>query len=99
MYVHKDYQGQGVASNLLQILQDEAIRLGVKRIWANVSITAKPFFERYGFVTVQPQTVQVRGVSMNNFRMEKALLCSLGLISYSHSYSCIRRISDRKNTL
>lgn len=74
MFVHKDYQGQGVASNLLQILQEEAIRLGVKRVWANVSITAKPFFERHGFVTVQPQTVKRRGVSINNFRMEKALL-------------------------
>lgn len=72
MYVHKDHQRQGVASALLSILEEEAIQLGVQRIWANVSITAKPFFERHGFVTVQLQTVNVRGVCMNNFKMEKA---------------------------
>ena len=32
MFVHKDYQGQGIASDMLQILQEEAIRLGVKRV-------------------------------------------------------------------
>lgn len=71
IYVHKDYQRQGVASALLNTLEQEAVQLGVKQIWANVSITAKPFFERHGYVTVQPQTVNVRGVSMNNFKMEK----------------------------
>lgn len=72
MYVHKDYQRQGVASALLGILEEVAISLGVQQIWANVSITAKPFFERHGYVIVQPQTVNIRGVSMNNFKMAKA---------------------------
>lgn len=72
MYVHKDYQRQGVGSALLNILEEEAIQLGVRQIWANVSITAKPFFERHGFTTVQSQTVNVRGVSLKNFKMEKA---------------------------
>lgn len=72
MYVHRDYQRQGVASALLKRLEEEVIQLGIRQIWADVSITAKPFFERQGYKTVRPQTVKVRGVSMNNFKMAKA---------------------------
>ena len=71
LYVHKDYQRHGVASALLDKLEEEATRLGVRQLWANVSITARPFFEHQGFVMIRRQTVNVRGVSMYNFKMEK----------------------------
>lgn len=73
MYVHKDYQRQGVASGLLKKLEKEALQIGLKAIWADVSITAQPFFARHGYQTVQKQTVTVRNVSMNNFKMTKTL--------------------------
>jgi putative acetyltransferase len=73
MFVHKNHQGQGIASALLRVLEYEMTQLGVTEIHTDASITAKPFFERHGFVTVQPQTVTVRGVSMVNFKMVKAL--------------------------
>ncbi len=71
LYVHKDYQRQGVASALLNLLEGEAHQRGLKQIWANVSITAKPFFEGHGYGMIQPQTVKVGGVSMQNFKMAK----------------------------
>ncbi|MDN4595212.1 GNAT family N-acetyltransferase [Polycladomyces subterraneus] len=73
MFVHKNHQGQGIASALLRVLEYEMTQLGVTEIHTDASITAKPFFESHGFVTVQPQTVTVRGVSMVNFKMVKAL--------------------------
>jgi putative acetyltransferase len=71
MYVHKDYQRQGVASALLRTLEAAVIPFGVQRVWANVSITARPFFEHYGYAAVQSQIVQLGGVYLSNFRMEK----------------------------
>ena len=71
LYVHKYFQGQGIACGLLHRVEQEVLRHGVKQIRANVSITAKPFFEQKGYVAVRPQTVWVRGVSMVNFKMTK----------------------------
>ena len=71
LFVHKDSQGQGIASGLLRRVEPEALGRGVKQISTDVSITAKPFFEHKGYVAVCPQTISVRGVSMGNFKMIK----------------------------
>lgn len=46
-------------------------RYGVKRFYADVSMTAKPFFQHYGFAVVRQQQKEVRGVVLTNFLMEK----------------------------
>ncbi|MCL4520251.1 MAG: GNAT family N-acetyltransferase [Firmicutes bacterium] len=73
LFVHKDFQGQGIASDLLLLhrVEQEALGHGVKQIRTDASITAKPFFEHKGYVAVCAQTVSVRGVSMGNFKMTK----------------------------
>jgi putative acetyltransferase len=38
-----------------------------------VSITARPFFERFGWTVLAEQTVVVRGVTFVNYRMELLL--------------------------
>ncbi len=43
MFVHKDCQGQGVATFLLGIMEEYAKRNGINEITSEVSITAKPF--------------------------------------------------------
>lgn len=73
LYVHKDYQGQGIASQLLTALENQAYCLGLNLLFANVSLTAQPFFERHRFHTLYRQTVEVRGIAMDNYRMEKRL--------------------------
>jgi putative acetyltransferase len=72
-YVHADHQGQGIGRALLNALEDEARRRQISRLFSEVSITARPFFERLGFTTLQLQTVEFRNVSFVNFRMEKLL--------------------------
>jgi putative acetyltransferase len=46
---------------------------GLKRVFSEVSITARPFYEHFGFSVVNEQTIEVRGQTMNNFMMEKRL--------------------------
>ncbi|MBT7088103.1 GNAT family N-acetyltransferase, partial [bacterium] len=45
--------------------------LGVKRVYTEASITAKPFFEKRGFKVIKEQQVEKRGVKLTNFQMEK----------------------------
>lgn len=70
-YAHKDYQRKGVGRSLLAKIEQEAKALGVNRVYAEVSITAKPFFESQGFVVLQEQQVLIRGINLTNYRMEK----------------------------
>lgn len=70
-FTHADFQGRGVGSAMMAAILSEAERLGVSRLFAEVSITAKPFFERHGFVVLAEQQVAVRGVTLANYRMER----------------------------
>jgi putative acetyltransferase len=73
MFVHPAYQGVGAASLLLAGVEDEARRQGIGRIFTEASLTARPFFERRGFTVIARQTVEKRGQTLTNFRMEKHL--------------------------
>jgi putative acetyltransferase len=74
LYVHKDFQGQGIASSLVSTLESEARKLGLIEVDTEASITAKPFFERQGYRVMQRQVVERRGVELVNFKMVKNLL-------------------------
>ncbi|MBV6712143.1 GNAT family N-acetyltransferase [Paenibacillus chitinolyticus] len=73
LYVDKDFQGQGVASALLNVLEYEAKNRGLAELEADASITAKPFFEHHGFQLVREQSVERRGIKLVNFKMKKEL--------------------------
>jgi putative acetyltransferase len=71
MFVSPDYQGKGVASLLLATVENMARKQGFQRIFTEASLTARPFFERKGFVVVTAQRVEKRGQILPNFLMEK----------------------------
>ncbi|MBS0028905.1 GNAT family N-acetyltransferase [Chitinophaga sp. 22321] len=71
MYVHKDYQRQGIAAMLIKQLYKKAAELGLKTLVAYVSITARPFFEKQGFKAVETQQVQLGEVMLENYKMVK----------------------------
>lgn len=77
LFVHPDFRRQGVARALLQHLEIKAQTLGLRRLYTEASITARPTFETRGFRVIVPQLVTVRGESMTNFRMEKRLQSAL----------------------
>ena len=70
LYVHKDYQGQGIASAICGELERFAAG---KTLTTHASITAKPFFLHRGYRVVRQQDVIRRGVVLTNFVMEKQL--------------------------
>ena len=72
-YCAKDAIGGGVGRQLYQAIETEALDLGIKRIFAEVSITARRFFECCGFAVEREQIVVRRGVEMTNFAMSKDL--------------------------
>ncbi len=72
-YCHKDYQGVGVGTQLLAALEQAAKTQGITCLVTEASITAKPFFEKRGFVVVNEQQVIFRGVTFTNYVMEKEL--------------------------
>ncbi|MBD0367161.1 MAG: GNAT family N-acetyltransferase [Flavisolibacter sp.] len=76
LYVHKDFQGKGVAKNLWLALREKAIASGYLYIETDASITAKPFFEHLGFRSLKEQTVFVNDVGLTNFKMRLSLLGS-----------------------
>lgn len=72
LYVHRDYQGRGVATAICNRL--EGWVKGLKRdaaIITHASITAKPFFVRRGYRVLRAQEVERGGIFLTNFVMEK----------------------------
>jgi len=73
LYVHHNYQRQGVASAIVNKLIEDAYKLDLAEITTHSSITAKPFFESFGFIACQQQEVDLSGVKLVNFIMKKTL--------------------------
>lgn len=72
-YIHKDFQRQGIADRLLTELQLEAKKQHSKVITSDVSITARPFFEKKGFIVKAEQRNIRFGIELINYKMEKNL--------------------------
>ncbi|MFJ5625607.1 GNAT family N-acetyltransferase [Peribacillus loiseleuriae] len=73
LFVHKDFQGQGIASALVNMLENEEKKLNLLEIDTDSSITAKSFFKHKGYNIVRSQTVERKGVKLTNFKMRKKL--------------------------
>lgn len=70
-YAHHEWIGKGVGSALMKAIEEKATSKNIPRIYAEVSITAKPFFEKKGFVVITQQSVVRKGIELTNFLMEK----------------------------
>ena len=64
---------RGVGSALMRRIHATAAERGIAGLYSNVSLTARPFFEHWGFHVEQEQQPVVNGVSMTNFLMRKQL--------------------------
>lgn len=72
-YCDRDFQRQGVGRKILARIELQAQTLGIKKLFTEASITAKPFFESQGFIAVKQQEVERRGQKFINFAMEKLI--------------------------
>ena len=73
LYVHKDYQKHGIASKLYDEIEKQAIRNNSTALHADVSKTAKPFFEKKGFKVVKTQSNKIKGIEVVNYKMIKQI--------------------------
>jgi putative acetyltransferase len=73
LFVSAAHQRQGIAKLLLLQLIADAQETGIATLTTEASITAKPFFESFGFKVQQQQTVQCRGAWLINYRMQRDL--------------------------
>lgn len=71
LFVHKDCQGQGIATALC----DELLKRSQKiRIYTHASMTARSFFENRDYYLVKEQEVEIRGILLKNNVMEKVIM-------------------------
>lgn len=71
LYVHRDFQGMGVASLLANEIERRARHAGTHILRVEASITARPFFEKRGYAVTQEQQVERLGQKLKNYKMEK----------------------------
>ena len=71
VYTHKDFQGRGVATALVDQLEQAVKKNGGNTIELAASITARPFFEKRGYRLVRENEVLRFGVVLRNFIMRK----------------------------
>ncbi len=72
-YCHHKYQGRGVGRRLFEVLENDAEEQRIQRMYPNVSITARPFFEAMGFRVEKSQLVKVGEQRLTNYRMVRDL--------------------------
>ena len=73
-YVSGTNARRGVGRILMDRIHARAEELQLTRLFSDVSRTAQPFFERFGFLVLERKTVVVGDVSLSNARMSKDLL-------------------------
>ena len=73
MFVSPRHLRLGVATHLLAFVERRARTAGFRELTANVSVTARPFFERFGFEVVAEQHPVRDGVELVNYAMRKLL--------------------------
>ncbi|MFS1501550.1 GNAT family N-acetyltransferase [Vibrio splendidus] len=72
-FCHHEYQGKGVGKALMEHVFTVGRVRGISRYFSEVSITARPFYEHLGFKVVNEQEVEMRGVKLTNYVMEKVV--------------------------
>lgn len=74
MFVHKDFQGKGIATMLLKEIEQYAAQTGISQITSEVSLTARPFFEKRGYIVEAEQKRKANKLSLTNYWMAKELV-------------------------
>lgn len=73
LYVHKDFQNQGIGKKLIENVEKYSLENGVCKFYSHVSITAIPFFEKRGYKVVKKQFINRNNIIIENFIMTKNL--------------------------
>lgn len=74
LYVHKDYQHKGIASRLLNELEEYSTKQNINQIITYSSKTAEPFFSNKGYEITENNIVVRNKVELENYLMKKELI-------------------------
>lgn len=72
-FVLPEAMGRGVSDALYAVLEGRARAAGTRSLSSQASLLAEPFFARHGWQVTKRQTVELRGVVLDNAWMEKRL--------------------------
>lgn len=73
LYVHPDYLRKGIASKLVEELEEYAKKHGSHVINVTSSIISKAFFESKGYAVIEEQINERRGERLLRYLMEKKI--------------------------
>lgn len=73
IYTAPNYARKGVASALFRQAEEHLRSLGVKELYTEASLVARPFFQRHGFTVEQEHPTTVRGAHFLRYIMRKTL--------------------------
>jgi putative acetyltransferase len=73
LFVHKDYQRQGIASKLMRIIESQVMMNGFETVKSDVSITALPFFDNKYYNVIKKRKKSFKGLIFENYVVEKEL--------------------------
>ncbi|WP_339632238.1 GNAT family N-acetyltransferase [Bizionia echini] len=73
LFVHKDFQRQGIGAKLLRVIESQVIMTGYKEIKSDVSKTALPFFDDYYYEVEKKQLKHLKGEVFENYVIYKTL--------------------------
>lgn len=71
-FCHQDYQRQGVGRALMLAILHDGNNKKIKQYFSQVSITAKPFFEHFGFKVKKQQAIEIGEQVLTNYHMQKS---------------------------
>jgi putative acetyltransferase len=72
-FVSGDHAGQGAGRLLMETIHENAKRQSLAMLTSDVSRTAQPFFEHFGFEVLEQRAPTIRGVVVPNALMRKTL--------------------------
>ena len=70
-FVSGNHPSMGIGSLLMKHLLGEAARLRLSELTSDVSRTAQPFYEKFGFVVVEQRRPKLRGIVIPNALMRR----------------------------
>ncbi|MDB2614292.1 GNAT family N-acetyltransferase, partial [Chlamydiales bacterium] len=104
-FCHHEWIGKGVGSALMHAINTRAIQKKINRIFTEVSVTAKPFFEKQGFIVIREHVDIKRGVDLVCYKMEKTLELSkkiegenIRCSQYEYINKCLNHLSNDEIT-
>lgn len=69
LYVHKDHQGLGIGSRLLEYLIQKAHDRNITSLYVEASKVAIPLFEKFGFRYKSTNKITLNGQTLTNYNM------------------------------